>query len=118
MKRSKIRTAETFFKRFREFMADRTVRLDEQVDVWDVMTALRGPDDQDWQVKNATTAVIRDTLMRGNTHLWYTSFPDLPDFVEVRRGEEMSSEPHFYCHAQSAFRALGLEWDKLNKQKR
>src|SRR5689334_10587648 len=63
--------------------------------LWDVLTALRGPDDGNYDVKDATTSVIRYTLgfRQSNTLIgvssdhqgYFNSNPDEERFVETRK---------------------------------
>lgn len=85
--------------------------------LWSVLTALRGPDNDDEVVKKATTAVIR----------WKVGIPkdnsggavvnaDSSEYKNIRVG--LTSEfcsPHFLVHVQNAFTALGLEWSGVNE---
>ena len=98
--------------------------------LWDVLTALRGPDDAcvSSVVKEATTGVVRyavlgptfrhcregEFIFNGAIYGW-----DLPVYVEVRTKMEVEVNHfnhfnHFYHHAKWAFEALGLSWDQVN----
>lgn len=85
-------------------------------DLWDILTALRGPDNTVMEsysaIKAATTAVIRWHVfgwnVAGNTQ------PDSAVSVAVRKTICVDRENHFGLHAYNAFKALGLKWDELN----
>lgn len=83
--------------------------------LWDVLSALRGPDLEDSEeIKNCTTAVIRAAIgMKGE--------PILPAHIEAdcaplaeRRIQLPLGGYHFKCHAERAFKALGLKWFEIN----
>jgi hypothetical protein len=94
--------------------------------LWHVLTALRGPDDENKELKAATTAVIRHALGLKGTVTVFNGIQDGSDstytFILNRdskkhvalRGVEMHGS-HFKHHANYAFEALGLDWWKLNK---
>lgn len=88
-------------------------------ELWDILTALRGPDNNDPLVKAATTEVIRRALgMSISSNLALVS-SDLPYKVEHRKRMVAGTArvtDHFLTHAKSAFAALGLKWDELNKE--
>jgi hypothetical protein len=95
---------------------------DPQRDVWNILTALRGPDDMGGRLKNATTGVIRYALLgfRGSRN--HENFliahgclygPDCEEYAKFRRE---TSTSHFEQHARAAFMALDLEWDEVNAQ--
>lgn len=82
----------------------------EQKDVWAILTALRGPDNVNHELKEYTTAVIRnhvlaDLAMTVGAVVW----GDTPEYAEKRRTWLSFSSPllgHFEAHAAAAFRAL------------
>jgi hypothetical protein len=101
--------------------------------LWDVLSALRGPDcsyetmqenaiyasgdvrlAEDTrmnELKKATTAVIRHAIgMRINQGLVVRK--DTPKFSELRRN--LTGYTHFVSHLQRAFEALGLDWWETN----
>lgn len=78
--------------------------------LWDILTALRGPDDGDNNVKAATTGVIRHAVCGY----------DCPGMVNrdskyEKHVRESLPDNHFTRHAVGAFRALGLKWHEVNK---
>lgn len=90
-------------------------------DLWDVMTALRGPDNEDDDIKRATTEVIRWHLLGKD--------PNMSHFSGSYCGQDSEADMrlrlhltqacpeeglHFLNHATKAFEALGLVWDKVN----
>jgi hypothetical protein len=80
--------------------------------VWDVLTALRGPDNESYPVKEATTAVIRWHLVGDMSGAGLDSNPDSEQLLEIRK--ELKGN-HFKSHVYNAFTALGLEWGEVNK---
>lgn len=102
--------------------------------VWDIVTALRGPDDDNEKIKLATTAVIRwhtlkltknspsihsyGELFKGITenkvfvHNGSFVCPDSDELVEIRLN--YGTHSHFFTHARAAFEALGLNWGSVN----
>lgn len=107
--------------------------------IWDILTALRGPDQrtfkaevrtQTWpyrealevsqaEVKRATTNIIRGALgldARFGTATKPTE--DTQANAEVRkklaRIVAQADGFHFFSHAKAAFVALGLKWDEPN----
>ncbi len=91
--------------------------------LWDVVSALRGPDNGLWDLKDATTNVIRytlgfrqTTLHRGVTLEAQNVFccnPDSEIFVEIRKNINLFG--HFESHCKKAFDALGLKWTEVNR---
>lgn len=99
---------------------------------YDIVTALRGPDSQDSQLKWATVEVIRYKvgILPSNSSGCLVS-PDSEEKAEYRaslgRIETISykkslyldankhSEQHFLGHAFRAFEALGLKWGEVNE---
>jgi hypothetical protein len=92
-------------------------------ELWSVVTALRGPDNGNDTAKKATTCVIRHTLGFKNEveNDWipFVVNPDEEANVSVREylthTRLFEEQGHFYSHVKSAFVALNLEWDKVNK---
>jgi hypothetical protein len=87
-------------------------------ELWDVLTALRGPDDYKLDyAKEATTAVIRSTAFpktfaRNNDNVPAIFAKDSLSLTVKRNDIPRSS--HFQRHAEDAFTALGLQWDENN----
>lgn len=86
-------------------------------DLWNVLSALRGPDAEDnHELKLATTGVIRYHFLgktRGSMH-GSTVLPDTEEAAKLRR-QYTNVWSHFISHAKDAFEALGLKWDEVNK---
>lgn len=122
----------------RQFYGDREVRGEEKSKLWNVLSALRGPDETGirdvpaYDVKRMTTSVIREAVLGGaytraaNAVGCYASVdPDGFNFgnrrVEIMpewevKWEDMRRPHHFLTHVRDAFKALGLSWDKDNEQ--
>lgn len=95
---------------------------DDSIKLWDILTALRGPDALGSLTKNATTAVIRATAFPRTYNSKQEGEPfggailatfkkDQSGNVAIRQGIDGG---HFRSHAKYAFHALGLDWDKVN----
>lgn len=92
--------------------------------LWDVLSALRGPDmNAESGVKDATTCIIRaaalpKTYGKGKTSVCIPASIgyDSPEGLAKRQGMDWS---HFRRHARKAFDVLGLSWDEeVNNQER
>lgn len=103
--------------------------FEEQCKLWDILTALRGPDNGRDDVKNATTAIIRAAVFgaEAGTQLAeraFVKFQDETEYVEMRthltdsleKDKLVDTQYHFYDHAIQAFRALGLSWLQSNEE--
>jgi hypothetical protein len=116
------RTAKEVFKILDDFMsADNSIgRGDELQHVWDVLTALRGPDYSvgGGMEKTATTALIRSKVFGSPTSMvrFFAKVRriDTSDLTIVRRSLDSTRHSHFYRHAERAFAALDLKWDEVN----
>lgn len=107
----------------REFYLSEDVSDDEKGSLWDVLSALRGPDSESADMKDTTTAVIRQAAF-GDL---FDEFPAIMhrDDKEgaVYRGKMESAmhrgkgNAHFYRHARAAFHALELDWNCDNSKK-
>lgn len=95
---------------------------DEGRHLWDVLTALRGPDNRDEELKAATTEVIRDKAFgRFVVRHFANVNSDTPERMQYREGMHQTKEyntAHFEHHARAAFLALDLDWDTEDKQRR
>jgi hypothetical protein len=82
--------------------------------LWNVLSALRGPDEDDRMeaLKCSTTAVIRHAIGLKTDSL--VIGPDEDRAVEVRKMVEELAPTHFIWHAKNAFSALGLKWAENN----
>lgn len=101
----------------------------ESKKLWDVLTALRGPDDSCFNTKDATTAVVRHTIgLSGRTgsdlNSTYHGYAVKPDNTQYsHRRKELESglarllPGHFRDHILAAFNALDLKWNDVNEAK-
>jgi hypothetical protein len=123
---AKPRTAEEFLKVLRTFFKESksTKRFSDQQKVWQILTALRGPDDEGpgslekaqtrSRIKAATTAVIRRAVFGEASAVDSCAItrPDTTYSAEVR----LDVPPgHFGSHVEDAFNALGLNWGGVNE---
>lgn len=92
--------------------------------IWDIITALRGPDHNDsYEVKRATTAVIRYSVgIPPSNNFSCVSLKDDEEKVAIRvslstleYNSPYWTTDHFYRHVLNAFWALGLTWNDVNK---
>lgn len=88
--------------------------------LWDVLSALRGPDYESGDDKQATTCIIRaacfpKTFGNSNVRICIpASMNNDYSFGPARRFKITSGNYHFKNHAARAFRVLGLDWDAEN----
>jgi hypothetical protein len=86
--------------------------------LWDVLSALRGPDSAELDLKIATTAVIRQIFFK-NIILPYSLTVECDSSESKKYREELvGTASHFYVHAKRAFFALGLDWNEVNPVKK
>ncbi len=88
----------------------------ESGELWDVLSALRGPDDDgDEQLKKRTTILIRraafSKLRRVMTHATWTSGPSgrCPGMNGLPSYDATGGSKHFCTHADGAAKVLGLK---------
>lgn len=89
-------------------------------ELWRVLTALRGPDDGSYIVKDATTAVLRHALGLNNEDNGAITTPDSEEQIKVRSkifaGLTLSTSGHFRAHIRDAFSALNLNLYHVNEK--
>lgn len=94
--------------------------------LWDVLSALRGPDTSHMGSKDATTSVLRryafpktfDRDTRSTVRMSKAVANGDDESLRLNRldaGIVNRTSSHFYNHAQKAFWALGLKWNEVNK---
>jgi hypothetical protein len=104
------------------FAAGSNSAYDEQAaktarQLWDVLSALRGPDTENGNAKCATTIVIRaacfpKTFLKNEICIPALMDNDDPSSPHVR--EYLDDTAHFTRHARKAFDVLGLSWATSN----
>lgn len=81
-------------------------------DLWNVLTALRGPDSRNRWVKTATTGVIRHTAFPSRPNGDLSAFKEDDSMMAKRRvliyAGKIDSN-HFREHVKDAFDSLGLK---------
>lgn len=92
--------------------------------LWDVLTALRGPDNNADAIKNATTGLIRTAAFGQHSKIIAVFTSDNETHLATRCQLSLTRTNitladwrehwHFYSHVRNAFNALGLSWDKIN----
>jgi hypothetical protein len=106
----------------RRFMMDRTIANGHKQDVWDVLTALRGPDEERagmciTEFKASSTAVVRHALLGEDANQVGYLMMVHPDSAEAKKARTAEDPPvggHFRRHINSAFRALKMKWNRVN----
>jgi hypothetical protein len=98
------------------FKRDPKLRIGHS-ELYNILTALRGPDVNDYDaLKDATTAIIRGVALPAVSLVGaIVNDKDKRSFVESRT---MLRGGHFISHAEEAFTALGLKWNRFNKIRR
>ena len=87
-------------------------------DLWNVLTALRGPDSRSRRLKYATTCVIRKAAFPDEPTEGMSVFKTDSETYAARRIEMellKLDTPHFREHIYDAFDSLGLETFKENR---
>jgi hypothetical protein len=96
--------------------ADKT----SQKQIWNILTALRGPDNStNMMEKASTTAVIRQAVFGAKSAVG--NFADIESDNEnaaFHRQNGKFNSDHFKHHASSAFQSLNLKWDTVNVPKK
>src|SRR5271170_6672284 len=94
---------------------------EEREKLWDILTALRGPDNGEQALKVATTGLIRAATLgyiagqRLQEFATTVTFADNIQHMQIRESQRRDSDNfHFLAHARGAFRALGLRWNDDN----
>ncbi len=86
--------------------------------LWDVLSALRGPDSEVTSEKTATTCIIRaacfpKTFGKGMRSIAIPASMGYDEVDHERKRATMTGH-HFRSHAKKAFDVLGLSWDNVN----
>lgn len=90
-------------------------RTQNWTDIWRVLSALRGPDERDAELKRASTAVLRYHVLGEEicVALCVECGPDAASLAALRRTYRPLGG-HFIGHTIQAFDACGLRWDEVN----
>lgn len=90
--------------------------------LWHVLGAIRGPDHDPYsghteRVKRATTGLIRYAAFGDGAsyHGAVVTRRDNDEYLDLRNNLRDKYGDHFGAHTESAFRALGLDYRKINK---
>jgi len=73
------------------------------LDLWNILTALRGPDSEDDFLKNKTTARIRGAIGLDPRGLFFRVSTEKPCTLNFN---EMDAQDHFRIHYNNAIRSL------------
>lgn len=93
-------------------------------ELYNILTALRGPDSEDYSLKSCTTAVLRRAigLPGEGASIGYDSYEDTQEFVEQRKHhravEDETKEGHFLQHVRLGFASAGLKLNAVNRPAR
>lgn len=87
---------------------------EERQKLWNVMTALRGPDNHDDDLKTATTCIVRYAVFGNETSVQRHGYVNYDNTSHLTRRKSFIVNPHFRGHITAAFRALDLKWDEVN----
>ena len=99
-------------KAIRRLLGDKTL---DQKKIWNIITALRGPDEpKEAVVKWATTALIRGRLGVKEVPSWALA-QHLADSKKSKNTRAKMAGSHFRVHIIKAFNALNLEWNEVNE---
>src|SRR6202795_2723164 len=94
------------------------LRTEYGADLWNVLTALRGPDSRDRRLKYATTGVLRKAAFPGEPTEGLSVFKaDRPEYAQRRRElfDEGLDTNHCREHVKDAFWSLGLDITRVNR---
>jgi hypothetical protein len=100
-------------------------------ELYNILTALRGPDDANYDLKECTTAVLRNAvglLGSVSTGGGYDSNEDSPKLMRRRKefeahrhddqGNAKFNDRHFLAHIKQAFEAVGLDYLPADRARR
>lgn len=107
-----------------EFLSDENISRYEREYLWDILTALRGPDAKDsYTVKDRTTIPIRRAAFpkvakhaEGGNYFVPADFGNAEHMFNLDWGEE--TDAHFEYHAQNAASALDFINRPVSREKR
>lgn len=96
----------------------------DRQNLWDILAALRGPDEGNTDLKLATTALIRGRAFPKTARLSSETGGYVHAAMVTKDTREgfrktldwMNVFAHFEQHVLSAFRALGLKFDERNSK--
>jgi hypothetical protein len=115
---NKPRSAKEMLKILRDFMKSGANYTEEQRKVWDVITALRGPDEsiKRYHDKAASTTVLRYALLGDSTAAFgYADIYSDHNERAKHRQQMETVDDHFGHHIRLGFKGLGLDWECANR---
>lgn len=86
-------------------------------DLWDVLSAIRGPDSRDRKIKHATTTIIRSAAFPKRPCEERSFYgEDSAKRAEIRKWlfKSKGDQNHFRQHVEAAFASLGLSLSEEN----
>lgn len=92
---------------------------DQALKLWNVLSALRGPDSGDYNIKESFTEVIRTAAFPATAQSGARNIPATFAYRDYKTnlGTRQEAQPsHFRSHARAAFEALGLNPDIVNEE--
>jgi len=90
-------------------------------DLWDILSAIRGPDSRNRKLKRATTAIIRQAAFPMRPCEDRSIFGNDDKAIVVRRRQAFKNKEdnnHFREHVRDAFESLGLSLFEENVWKK
>lgn len=117
----KPKTAMEVVEIIRQFFAGQEnggVSYKEAEKLWDMLTALRGPDDENFRLKDAVTVPFREAFLGEEAAIMVQQHQgaftrehrsNKKEHLKIR---ETMSDGHFRGHLKKAFKAIGLDWNK------
>lgn len=111
----KIDTVENMLEVLRTFFNDDFIDIEERKKLWNVLTALRGPDNGDHAEKLACVSQIRRAVA-GQSFADFGAYHRFDGQEDAKIRSKMKN-CHFKLHMQAAFEALGLHWYDVNRPK-
>jgi hypothetical protein len=107
------RTTRQFIRGLRKTFRETDKKGREEI--WDILTALRGPDDGSSTSKNAATCVIRYNVFGKKAMHGFPAMIHNDSQLDLNNRKTMAGSYHFKSHAENAFKALGLNWNEVNE---
>jgi hypothetical protein len=111
----KIDTVEKMLEVLRVFFNDDFIEIEERKKLWNVLSALRGPDNEDGAAKLACVSQIRRAVA-GQSFTDFGAYHRFDSAEDAKIRSKMTN-CHFKLHMQAAFEALGLHWYDVNRPK-
>ncbi len=109
----KVDTMEKMLEVLRVFFNDDFIEIEERRKLWNVLSALRGPDNEDGAAKLACVSQIRRAVA-GQSFTDFGGYHRFDSQEDAKIRSKMTN-CHFKLHMQAAFEALSLHWYDVNR---